>query len=156
MSKRRKCSSTNIKKKFRPGDHIFVSGAVSPMVKEATNKASYYHHMIYLGDGKIAEFGCENSKYYPVIENMRQHNKIYKREYKKCISTEETIALCKRFDRCLDYGYKYNFVYWNCEHFATMVKTKQYKSPQVSRWEIILEPIVKRIVYEPTCSRLLA
>lgn len=103
---------------------------------------SYNHHGIYLGviDGKkmVTDFGVV-SNYQPVIRELdaflsefpkRLHRRIYKDE-SKLLPLEETLKIAEKYYTCNCPYEPFNFFTNNCEHYASLLKTRKRYSTQV-------------------------
>ena len=123
---------------LRAGDHIF------------SGRVGYYHHGIYIGDGRVIHFGSPRSMktdksriIETSIEAFQEEyvglkTPIYTVKYVQCAPNEEVIQRSKRLlEECehtgLFRGRTYDLVTNNCEHFATYCKTGIAQSLQI-KW----------------------
>ena len=102
---------------LRPGEHI------------AVYRSYYYHHGIYIGNGKVIDFSNEGVKWKSYAD-FKEGGKVYAVDHDHH-SLEENI---ERANYALTEEKKsYNLLTHNCEHVATGVATGKQESLQVDR-----------------------
>ena len=102
---------------LRPGEHI------------AVYRSYYYHHGIYIGNGKVIDFSLEGVKKKSYAD-FKEGYKVYAVDHDHH-SLEENIE--RAYDALTEEKKSYNLLTNNCEHFATRVATGKQESLQVDR-----------------------
>jgi Lecithin retinol acyltransferase/PspA/IM30 family len=125
------------------GDQIYV-------YRELLNlRGAYEHHGIDCGDGSVIHYRKPSEIVERTsLETFTRGEKIYIRQYPRSGFAFIADVVVQRAESRLGEG-KYNFLFNNCEHFATWCKIGMSESRQIQEFIPIITHLQAAGLYEP-------
>jgi cell wall-associated NlpC family hydrolase len=102
-------------KDLKRGDHIYA------------NYGGYTHHGIYCGDGKVIHYGARGKIRKVSLKSFAQHHHVSVQKYDHPYPADRVVSRAKK--RLGEK--KYDFLFNNCEYFATWCKVGRSRCRQL-------------------------